>query len=190
MSLANIITLTRILLTPFLVFSLLQAAQEEYFRYIAASTLFLIGMSDILDGCMAKRRGEVTLLGKYLDPAADKFVVISLSLLFISPFWPGPRLPSWLAMILVGREVFILTGALALSFFFGQWQPCPNLLGKSNNVVQLIMFGLVIIGNVMPFSILVFFWWTAALFTLASWGSYLWQGVSFMSKGVKLERSL
>lgn len=185
MSLANIITLARVLLTPFLILSLIKAMDNDFFRYIGAGILLIIGLSDILDGYMAKRRNEVTPLGKYFDPIADKLVVISLCLLLTSPFWPQPSLPSWLAVMIIGREVVILSGGLALSLVFGQWQPCPNMLGKLNNFFQLVMFGATILANIVPLSLLVVFWWVAGLSTLSSGLSYLWLGLGLTGKALK-----
>lgn len=158
---------------------------NDFFRYIGAGILLVIGLSDILDGYVAKRRNEVTRLGKYFDPIADKLVVISLCLLLASPFWPQPYLPSWLAVMIIGREVLILSGSLAFSLVFGQWQPCPNMLGKLNNLFQLVMFGATILANVMPLSLLMVFWWAAGLSTLSSGLSYLWLGLGLVGKAAK-----
>ncbi|MFQ5862840.1 MAG: CDP-alcohol phosphatidyltransferase family protein [Candidatus Brocadiales bacterium] len=183
MSLANIVTALRILLTPLLIVILIKASGEDSFRYLAAAMLFFMGMSDGLDGYLAKTRNEVTRLGKYLDPVADKVLVLSLCVLLASSLWPEPRLPVWLAVIIVGREAFIFFGSLALYYQVADWQPCPNVISKVNNVVQLVMFGMVIVNNVMPFPIVSAFLWAVAFLTLASWISYLRLGIGFLTAG-------
>jgi len=112
MTLANKITLLRILLTPFLILCTLEAANAEWFRYLAGSLLFLVGIGDAVDGYVAKKRNEVTKLGQFLDPVADKFVVISLCIVLSSRFWPGPHLPYWLAALILCRELFVIVGLM------------------------------------------------------------------------------
>ena len=189
MTSANIVTLGRIFLTPILMVVLLSTPCNDFNRYIGAGILLIIGLSDILDGYLAKKRKEITLLGKYLDPVADKLVVIGLCLLLISPSWPGPHLPIWLAGIILGREAFIILATAILSLFVRQWQPCPDLFGRGNNVVQLVTFGMVIVGNVMPSPIMNFSLWMTTLSTTASGLSYLWWGAELVGRGWKLERS-
>lgn len=190
MTLANVVTLGRVCLIPLLVVVLLKVQYNDFNRYIGAGILLTIGFSDILDGYLARRRKEVSLLGKYLDPAADKLAVAALCLLLISSSWPGPHLPLWLVGIILGREAFILLGTTFLSLFLKQWQPRPDLFGKGNNVIQLVTFGIVIMGNVMPSPVIGFFLWMATISTMVSGLSYFWWGIVWASRGWKLERSI
>lgn len=150
MTLANKVTIGRILLTPILIISLFEAANAEWWRYLAASLLFVVGVGDIVDGYLAKKRNEETELGKFLDPVADKFVVISLCLILYSHFWVGPHLPFWLFAVILFREIFVVGGFLSLSFANIKPNPWPCLIGRANNNGQQIMYGFVILGNVMP----------------------------------------
>ncbi len=190
MTLANQVTLGRIVLTPILIVVLLGVKHDDFNRYLGAAMLLIIGLSDVFDGYLAKKRNEITLLGKYLDPLADKLVVVGLCLFLISSKWPGPYLPLWLVGLILGREAFILLASVFLSFFLKQWQPCPDLFGRGNNLIQLVTFGMVIVGNVMPGPIVSFFLWLTALSTTASFFSYFWWGVELVVKGWKLEESV
>lgn len=182
MTLANKITLLRILLTPFLILCTLEAANAEWFRYLAGSLLFLVGIGDVIDGYVAKKRNEVTKLGQFLDPVADKFVVISLCIVLSSRFWPGPHLPYWLAALILCRELFIIVGFVSLSLTNVHASPWPCLLGRINNNAQQVMYGVVIFGNVMPDFVLTFFWWGTGFFSLISALAYMWLGVRILSE--------
>ncbi len=187
MTLANKITLSRILLTPFLILCVLEAANAEWCRYLAASLLFLVGIGDVVDGYVAKKRNEVTTLGQFLDPIADKFVVISLCMVLLSRFWPGPHLPFWLAAMILCRELFVITGFLSLSVTNVQPNPWPCLLGRINNNAQQVTYGIVIVGNVMPDSVLTFFWWGTGFFTIASALAYVWLSLDMLGKRQELK---
>ncbi|MCB7130062.1 MAG: CDP-alcohol phosphatidyltransferase family protein [Candidatus Brocadiales bacterium] len=150
MTLANKVTIGRILLTPILIIALFEATNAEWWRYLAASLLFVVGIGDAVDGYLAKKRNEETELGKFLDPIADKFVVISLCLILYSHFWVGPHLPFWLFAVILFREIFVVGGFLSLSFANIKPNPWPCLMGRVNNNVQHVMYGFVIVGNVMP----------------------------------------
>jgi CDP-diacylglycerol--glycerol-3-phosphate 3-phosphatidyltransferase len=189
MTSANVVTLGRILLVPLLLVVLLRAPHNDFNRYLGAGILLIIGLSDVLDGYLARNRKEITLLGKYLDPVADKLVVVVLCLFLISSSWPGPHLPLWLVGLILGRDALVLLATVLLSLLLKQWQPCPDLFGRGNNLIQLVTFGMVIVGNVMPGPIVGFFLWLAALSTIVSSLSYLWWGVGLMGSGWKLERS-
>lgn len=182
MTVANKITILRILLTPILVLCALNAADAEWWRYLAASLLFLVGTGDILDGYIAKKRNEATRLGQFLDPIADKFVVISLCIVLSSRFWPGPHLPFWLATLILCREFLVIFGFLSLSLTNVQPNPWPCLLGRINNNAQQVMYGIVIVGNVMPDFVLMFFWWGTGFFSLISVLTYVWLGAGMLGK--------
>lgn len=190
MTLANKVTLLRILLIPFLILCTLEAANAEWFRYLAASVLFLVGIGDIVDGYLAKKRNEVTVLGQFLDPIADKFVVISLCIILSSRFWPGPHLPFWLAALILCRELFVITGFLSLFLTNVQPRPWPCLLGRINNNAQQVMYGVVIVGNVMPNFVLTFFWWGTGFFSLVSVLAYIWLGVDIVCKSQRFKLSM
>ncbi|HHT9119626.1 MAG TPA: CDP-alcohol phosphatidyltransferase family protein [Candidatus Hypogeohydataceae bacterium YC41] len=190
MTLANKVTLLRILLTPFLILCTLKAVDAEWCRYLAASILFLVGIGDIIDGYIAKKRNEVTVLGQFLDPAADKFVVISLCIILSSRFWPGPHLPFWLASLILCRELFIITGFLSMFLTNVQPSPWPCLLGRINNNAQQVMYGVVIVGNVMPNFVLTFFWWGTGFFSLISLLAYIWLGIDILSKRQRFNPSV
>lgn len=109
MNLPNYITLGRIVVVPLLVVVLLTPVAERWFGmsgYALAIILFVIAaVSDIVDGQLARRRKQVSTLGKYLDPIADKLLVSAALIVLVEKHLA----PSWAVVVIVGRE-FIITG--------------------------------------------------------------------------------
>ncbi len=111
---ANIVTLVRICLVPVFVVALLSPWPQwfnlpdiaEYSKSLIAAGIFvLISCTDWLDGYLARSRGEVTDFGKFMDPLADKILVVAALLALVEL----GVLPSWVALIIVARE-FIVSG--------------------------------------------------------------------------------
>ena len=109
MNLPNIITISRLLLTPYIVWLILS---ESYF--LGFIFFLLSGFSDALDGFIAKRFNQQTLLGSYLDPIADKFLIVSSIVLL----GYNGYVPIWLIIIIVSRDIAIF-GAVIISWMLG-----------------------------------------------------------------------
>lgn len=109
MNLPNYITLGRIIVVPVLVVALLTPIGETWFGingYALAIGLFLVAaFTDILDGHLARRRNQVSNLGKLLDPIADKLLISAALIVLVEKHLA----PSWAVVVIVGRE-FIITG--------------------------------------------------------------------------------
>jgi cardiolipin synthase (CMP-forming) len=104
-------------------------------NYMASMWLFaLAALSDGLDGYLAKRFRWTSDLGKLLDPAADKLLLVSV---FVSATWLG-LVPRWLTAAAVARDLLIALGALTFRVWFGPLHGRPTLLSKLNTAVQLI----------------------------------------------------
>lgn len=99
----NILTLTRIAAIPLMAVLLLSPSQPAGFW--AAALFSLASITDWLDGYLARRMGIVTVFGKFLDPIADKLIVMA-ALIMILPF---SRVPAWMVLVILGREI-IITG--------------------------------------------------------------------------------
>ena len=109
MNLPNYITLGRIVVVPLLVVVLLTPAGETWFGisgYALAIIIFVVAsLSDVLDGQLARRRGQVSTLGKFLDPIADKLLISAALIVLVEKHLA----PSWAVVVILGRE-FIITG--------------------------------------------------------------------------------
>ena len=114
MNLPNYLTLTRILIVPLLVVILLTRVAEDYFGisgYVLAIIIFLAAsLTDILDGHLARRRNQVSTLGKLLDPIADKLLVSAALIVLVEKHLA----PAWTVVIILGRE-FIVTGLRSIA---------------------------------------------------------------------------
>jgi len=100
----------------------------------ALALIFVAGFSDGLDGFLAKQFHWRTRLGGILDPLADKLLLISV---IMTLTWLGLS-PVWLACVVIGRDLIIVTGGTVYNFLIGPVQPDPSLIGKLNTGFQLI----------------------------------------------------
>lgn len=126
----NLISVLRILLVAPVVLAL---ASE---RFDLALVLFAVaGISDGLDGYIAKRFGFESRLGSILDPLADKLLLVATYLVLA---WLM-ILPWWLAVAVVSRDLLILVFAVSLHFFIGEYTMEPSLISKFNTVAQITL---------------------------------------------------
>lgn len=133
LNLPNFLTLIRILSIPFFLVYL------SYHRYLEALIIFIIGgVTDFLDGLAARLMKQQTPLGAYLDPIADKLLVITS---FIVLGVIG-GVPMWLAIIVVSRDVLIITGYGIIVFLTDERPEVrPSLIGKLSTLLQLFTLG-------------------------------------------------
>lgn len=124
----NLICLARIVLVWPIVAALRGANYD-----VAAALFTLAGVSDALDGYLAKRFNWTSELGKFLDPLADKLLLV---VVFVSAAWLG-LVPRWLTASVVARDVLIGLGALVFRMGFGPLEGRPTLLSKLNTLMQL-----------------------------------------------------
>ncbi len=126
--LPNAITVARMLAVPPLLWTL-HAGDFRSALWIALAA----GFSDALDGWLAKRCGWQTWLGGVLDPIADKLL---LDASFVG-LWLATAVPCWMAALVVGRDVVIVSGAAAYHFLIGTVTGRPTLLSKITTVAQI-----------------------------------------------------
>lgn len=131
----NLICVLRIILVAPIVVTLLSGD----FR-LALLLIFVAGFSDGLDGFLAKRFDWRTRLGGLLDPAADKLLMLAL---FLTLTYIGLT-PVWLAAVVIGRDLIIVSGATAYNFLIGAVRPDPSPISKLNTACQLLYMLLVI----------------------------------------------
>jgi cardiolipin synthase len=124
----NLLTLLRICLAPFLVAAILEADYTLSFALFVAA-----GLTDALDGTLARMLKQRTRLGEYLDPVADKLL---LSTLFLVLMHRG-LIPVTVTVLVFGRDVGILVVAAILYAAVGRREFSPSLFGKANTVAQV-----------------------------------------------------
>lgn len=134
----NFITLLRILIVPFFFSTLLYYQPEKDVLRLWAFSLFLAAtFTDAIDGLLARLRKETSQLGRFLDPLADKLLLLSAytGILFAKSFPLVP--PLWIIVTIVFRDVIILGGLVMFYVSTGQVEVRPNLLGKTTTAFQM-----------------------------------------------------
>jgi cardiolipin synthase len=141
LNLANRLTILRILMTPVITVLLL------YKQVGAALAMFLLaGITDGLDGFVARSRGQRTALGMVLDPVADKLLLMSAVLVLTIL----KELPWWFAIIVVSRDLILIGGAFILYMFIGKMSMPPSRLGKATTGFQILTVLLAMLDNFVP----------------------------------------
>jgi cardiolipin synthase len=132
----NLITLGRILLVPVVVWAITAGEMR-----VAFLLFLLAGISDAVDGYLAKHFDMTSELGRYLDPLADKVLIVSIYV----ALGIAEAIPRWLVILVVSRDIMII-GAVMLSWLVGQpVQVKPLLISKINTVAQILFAGLVLL---------------------------------------------
>jgi CDP-diacylglycerol--glycerol-3-phosphate 3-phosphatidyltransferase len=139
-------------------------------RYVSLLLFMIMALSDAYDGYVARKKKQVTRLGSFLDPMADKIlmacacVLLSIDKTKIDGF----QLPPTVAVLIIGKDFFLLLGFLILYFMTFQVKIFPAYIGKIATVLQLTMVAAILIApevsNVLPGWIwfLRILWWSAA----------------------------
>lgn len=135
----NLLTLLRICLAPFLVSAILENRFELSFGLFVAA-----GLSDALDGTLARWLKQRTVLGQYLDPVADKLL---LSTLFVVLTHKG-LIPTTVTVLVFGRDVGILVVAAILYAAVGRREFKPSIFGKANTVAQVTSVAAVLLHQI------------------------------------------
>ena len=148
----NLLTVFRMVLIPVFVSLLF------YQRFVLALGIFILaGITDGLDGLLARRFNQKSQLGTILDPIADKlmlvtsFVVLSMRSVFPQPLPSHLPVPFWVTVAVISRDVFILVGAAAINIVTGFRGFRPSMLGKINTVVQIFAIAIIIFAASVPY---------------------------------------
>jgi CDP-diacylglycerol---glycerol-3-phosphate 3-phosphatidyltransferase len=185
LNLPNILTMARIAAIPLMAALLMSPSQTAGFW---ASAVFAVAsITDWLDGYLARRMGIVTVFGKFLDPIADKLIVMA-ALIMILPFG---RVPAWMVLVILGREI-IITGLRGIASSEGIVISASDL-GKFKTIFQIVAIIALLLHNnynwffgiqhpllqVNMHNIGMFFLWIATLLTV-------WSGVDYLARFVKV----
>lgn len=181
MNFPNLLTSIRILLIPVFIFLFLPP--NPLHPTLAAIVFALASFTDLLDGYLARRWEQITKLGKLLDPIADKLLILSALILLVD----FDRVPAWIAIVLIGREMAI-TGLRAIASSEGIIIPADTT-GKYKLFVQVFAIVLLILNFETPyFSFLILgtvLLWVAMILAISSAIQY----VILYSRQIKNKRS-
>jgi len=132
-TLSNFLTLSRVFLTPFIVYNIVL-----HYWVWAFILFFIAAITDLLDGFCARLLKERTLLGAALDPIADKILLLATFSAFMFAKLPKMVLPFWFLFFVLFRELVIICGSLIIVFVKGNLQIKPTLFGKLTTFFQII----------------------------------------------------
>jgi len=140
LTLPNGLTIIRILAIPFILLLLFYSG--ERYQWVTAIFFLSVAVTDTLDGYLARRRGMVTTLGKFLDPLADKLLIVTALIALI----PTRGIPFWMVIVIVGREIAV-TGLRGIALFQGMVISASNW-GKRKTLFETIaIFFLILDGD-------------------------------------------
>ena len=182
MNIPNFLSLLRIILVPFVVIFLIQGSYGK-----ALFTFTLAGLTDALDGTLARLLNRQTVLGSYLDPIADKLLLtasfVTLSILGV--------IPSWLTVIVISRDFIILLGIAILSMISVPYVIKPAVVGKITTALQVGTIFLALLFQAVfrniSYDWIMILCWVTGFFTVASGLTYITRGIKFINTAASKE---
>jgi CDP-diacylglycerol--glycerol-3-phosphate 3-phosphatidyltransferase len=169
LNLPNALTTLRLLLIPVILLTF--DAGFTYHQFVAPALFILASITDSLDGRVARRYAKVTTLGKFLDPLADKMLILAVLALLVQDAF----LPAWVVVLVVGRELLI-TGLRAVGATQGLIIVATPF-GKTKTVSQMLAVGMLMLERPYPgvTGLATVMVWAAVIFTVFSGLDYLWR---------------
>lgn len=172
MNLPNYITLLRVILIPFFINLMMYGYYREALVVFVAACI-----TDALDGLLARLMNQKSELGAFLDPMADKLLILSA---FVTLAYLG-RLPVWLVIIVISRDAILTMGSLIVYFTTDTLKVRPSIIGKTTTVMQLsvVTLSLVLMNYGSGIQFMILLQWATAIVTIIS-------GTQYVVRGVKL----
>src|SRR5262249_21202067 len=167
LNLPNLITIARLLMVPVVVWAIASGQMQIAFLLFLAA-----GVSDAVDGFLAKRFNMASELGAHLDPLADKALIVSIYV----ALGITEKIPVWIVILVVSRDILIIGGVMLAWFLDRPMMVKPLLVSKLNTVAQIVFASLVLaslaFGITAPWTQTVLMW-VVAITTLVSVGFYV-----------------
>ncbi len=171
----NMLTILRILITPLFVICLMKGMS------FSALLLFTIaGISDGLDGLIARYFNQTSVLGAYLDPIADKLLLTSsYATLAIIKIIPG-----WVAVLVISRDILIFLGIAIMTIIKADIEIRPRIISKCTTVVQLLTIFVILLNfeNAYNYYIINILYYTTVAFTIISGLHYVYIGLNILQE--------
>lgn len=170
LSIPNIVTSLRIVIIPVFVTALV------YHKYNYALALFITAsVTDAFDGLLARLTNQKTKLGAFLDPLADKFLLVTSFILFSVYDW----IPKWLTITVISRDLIVILGWILLYLVYDVAKVEPSLVGKAAIAAQLVLIAYTLLsinlsGMPLPRNWML---WSVAVLTAASGLQYIYRGL-------------
>ena len=193
LSRANQITIFRILLIGPFVICMLKANESEYglaIRYTGLVIFLFMCVSDAIDGYMARVKKQVTQLGSFLDPMADKLLITCACILLASEHTAvnGFLLPPTVVVLIIGKDVLLLLGFVVIYLMTSKVRIVPVFVGKLATFLQLSMVTAILIAPEVSAvtALWVYFmrvlWWAAASAAVLATFVYIRNGIRYIEQ--------
>ncbi len=178
LNLANRITIGRIILIPFFIAAIIYSRMD-----MALILFFLAIASDALDGYIARSQNQKTRLGTFLDPLADKMLLVSafICLSIFKNVPPDLRFPPYVPIIVISRDALIVLGSIIIYVLAGDINIKPTWSGKMTTFFQMLTIASVLVQFKYSYII----WNTAVIMTIISGIGYLLMGSRLLNGGPK-----
>jgi len=186
----NRVTLLRLFLIAPFVIAVMSVQENDSARWIACGVFFLMAVSDGLDGWLARRLNSQTPLGKFLDPLADKLLVLCAVILLghHETCVPGKPIPHAVVVVAIGKDLFVVVGFLLVYLVTGRIFISARSAGKYCTVVQLAMVVAVllwpdfqrvseVLGRLPDL-----LWWAATVLAVVAAVDYYRLGIHYTSR--------
>ena len=149
---------------------------------LALAIFFLAGITDVLDGLIARKFGQRTHLGTFLDPIADKLLLVSaFTILSLQSMDLAVRIPLWLTITVISRDLLLVVSVLVIYITVGRRNFLPTVVGKATTACQLLLIISVLVSNYLgsPIFGLRLLMYLTLLLTVVS-------GLHYMGRGMRL----
>ena len=174
----NILTVARLLsVYPLVIFIL----EEQFF--LALGIFLLAGISDFLDGFLARKFLWQSRFGQIADPVADKTLVVAT----IISLGSIDLIENWFMFMVLGRDLLIIVGVVLANYLISDYQVAPNYLGKLNTTFLLLLVGIILIDAVGFLVADIVINWTSIIFIFTNIISLI---VYFINPGLKILRNI
>ncbi|HDQ04145.1 MAG TPA: CDP-diacylglycerol--glycerol-3-phosphate 3-phosphatidyltransferase [Deltaproteobacteria bacterium] len=177
MNVPNFLSLLRIILVPVIIIFLIQESYKN-----ALITFAIAGLTDVFDGIIARAFKSQTKIGAFIDPLADKLLVVSS---FIALSILG-LIPAWLTVIVITRDLIITGGILILSLMSVSFEMKPAVVSKITTVFQVSTILLTLlyysIDPGISYKWILLICWATAIFTVASGAVYITRGINYINR--------
>ncbi|MFA5780213.1 MAG: CDP-alcohol phosphatidyltransferase family protein [Elusimicrobiota bacterium] len=171
LTLPNKLTISRIIAVPIFVISVIAKNSG-----LAVSIYIFCVITDFLDGLIARKRGERTPLGAFLDPLADKFLLISAFITFAAL----KEIPVWIPIVVITKNIIIFLGWWLRLQLTGNSVVSPTLFGKATTVIEMTVILSVLTG--IPGKILFILTYLMLFSIIVSTFNYIFQGIKEIEK--------
>ncbi|PCI44654.1 MAG: CDP-diacylglycerol--glycerol-3-phosphate 3-phosphatidyltransferase [Proteobacteria bacterium] len=180
LNIPNMLTLARIIMTPVIVYMVLSGE-----AWLALALMVVAGITDMLDGAIARYFNMRTTVGAYLDPLADKILLISL---FITLFIVE-QVPLFVFLAIIFRDLIIVLGAVTYEIVTRRLTMQPSFISKATTFIQIVYVALLLLNMaiIIPAILLKIAMWLTFLLTCASGLHYL---ISWTNKAAKQETKI